>query len=803
MKNWRVNAEVLFEKIGLHIYTNPIIYLLSILFFTIILSLYLPNIKVDMSPEAALHTNDPVLIEYKQFLEKYGKDTNIIVAIKSDNIFSHDFLNTLIKLHNTLEEQVPAINQIKSLVNVRNIRGEDDNIIIEGLLDKWPQSDYELQQTKIQALSNPFYKHLYISENGKMTTIILETGAYSSEDEDEDEIFFKEEIEVQNIPISNNENYARIAKLNTIIQQFDSPNFKIYLTGPPIVLNELTQTMASNIKIFIILSFLIIILVLYLIFRRISGVLLPLSIVFLTLLLTFSFMALLQTPITVTSQIIPSFLIVVGISDSIHILTIFYKKLEHYQEKKKAIIEALGHSSLAITLTTLTTAVGLSAFALSDVAVISQLSVYTAIGVFIALILTIILLPALISILPIQEVILSNRKKQLTDDFLDHLFDRITIIVFHHANKIVYGFFIISAISVILSLQLRGSYYPLKWLSEDNTLRIATELIDKEMKGSVLLEILIKTNVQNKLYNSDFAYLVDNFITNSNQISADNYHPAKAISYTSIIKEINKALYGNDKTFYKIPKSDKLIAQELLLFDCSGQDDLNQFVDNLYSTARISILLPRSDAMDDIILIDQIKKHLITLFNPQYSIVFTGGIPLVSKVVVVVRNEFIFSYLMVYGLITVIMILLLGSIRIGLISMIPNIFPILLGLGYMVLYDIPMGIMTILIGTIAIGLSVDDTIHFMHHFKRNYEKTEDIEMSIRLTLKTTGRAILFTSLILTLGFIILVFASMQNIINFGMILSIIVIMALLADIILAPALMVLYYKKKSNASNTK
>ncbi len=795
MKNWRTNIEILFKKTGLHIYANPIAYLLFILSFSILIISYLPNIKVDMSPEAALHPNDPVLIEYEEFLQKYGSDTNIIVAIKSDNIFSHDFLNKLIKLHNILEEDVPAIDQIKSLVNVRNIRGEDDNVIIEGLLAKWPQSDHELRQTKIRALSNSFYKHLYISEDGDMTTIVLEASAYSSE-EDEFEIFFKEKSEAQSIPISNSENYARIVKLNTIIQQFDSPDFKIYVTGPPIVLNELTQTMASNIKIFIILSFLIIVFILYILFRRISGILLPLSIVFLTVLLTFSFMALFQTPITVTSQILPSFLIVVGISDSIHILTVFYKKLEQYQDKKRAIIEALGHSSLAITLTTFTTAIGLSAFTLSDVAVISQLSIYTTIGVIIALVLTIVLLPALIAILPIKNGTISNKEKPSTDDSLDYLFDRITIIVLHHAHKIVYGFLILSIISVIFSLQLRSSYFPLKWLSEDNTLRVATELIDKEMKGSVLLEILIKTNTENKLYSTDFAHLVDNFVTKGDQINADNYYPGKAIAYTDIVKEINKALHGNDQAFYHIPKSDQLIAQELLLFESSGQDDLNQFVDSSYSTARISILLPRSDAVDDIVLINKIEEHIKTLFSPQYSIVFTGGVPLVTKVVKVFMDEFISSYLIVYGVITIMMILLLGNFRIGLISMIPNIFPVLIGLGYMGLCDIPIGIMTILTGTIAIGLSVDDTIHFMHHFKRNYKKTEDIETSIRLTLRTTGRAILFTSIILTLGFIILVLASMQNIINFGMILSIIIIMAFLADIILAPALMVLYYTKQ-------
>jgi len=796
MKNWRTTIEIFFEKIGLHIYSNPLRYIFIILFFSILLFSYLPTIKVNMSPQASLHKTDPVLVEYKQFLEKYGGDTNIIIAIKSENIFSYDFLSRLKKLHHLLEDNVPSVNQVKSLVNARNIRGEKNEVIIEGLLDKWPQSKSELQQTRALALKNPFYKDLYISENGKMTSIILEASAYSPEKKDEYEIFFSKDNKTESPLISNEENHARITALNTIIEQFDSPDFKIYVTGPPIVLEEMTQSIKSNMKRFIILSFWVIILVLYMIFRRISGILLPLSIVILTVLLTFSFMAFFQTPITVTSQIFPTFLMVVGISDSIHILTIFYKKLGHYQDKKRAIIEALGHSGLAITLTTLTTAVALSAFALSDIAIISQLSVYTTIGVFIALFLTIVLLPALIAILPIKGNHISSSKEKPTDDLLDSLFDHMTIIISRHASKILYGFLILSFAGLILAFQLKISHFPLKWLPADNALRVSTALIDKEMKGSVSLEILIETNIQNKVNSADFAHLVEKFVANVNKIHIDNYHPGKAIAYTDIVKEINKALHNNDKDFYRVPESNQLIAQELLLFESSGQNDLNKFVDYAYSTARISIQLPRSDAVNYIIIIEKIKEYLATTFASQYSVVITGGAPLVGQVVLSIIDEALSNYVVAYGFIIVMMILLFGNIQIGLISMIPNIFPVLIGLGCMALLHIPIDVMTILIGTIAVGLSVDDTIHFMHNFKRYYDKTKDIEMSIRLTLQTAGRAMLFTSLILSLGFAVFTFASMQNIVNFGLILAIIAIMAVIADIILAPALMVIYYRKR-------
>jgi len=155
------------------------------------------------------------------------------------------------------------------------------------------------------------------------------------------------------------------------------------------------------------------------------------------------------------------------------------------------------------------------------------------------------------------------------------------------------------------------------------------------------------------------------------------------------------------------------------------------------------------------------------------------------------------SYAIALAVITILMILLIGGVRIGLLSMIPNIAPILLMLGVIGAFSLPMDLFTMMVASIAIGLAVDDTIHFMHNFRRYYETGGDPKEAVRQTLDTTGRAMLVTSIVLSLGFLIFAFATMSNLVNFGLLTAFTIIMALVSDYLLAPALMVLANKPRN------
>ena len=246
----------------------------------------------------------------------------------------------------------------------------------------------------------------------------------------------------------------------------------------------------------------------------------------------------------------------------------------------------------------------------------------------------------------------------------------------------------------------------------------------------------------------------------------------------------------NREAFYTIPQDEKLIAQEILLFENSGSDDLEDVVDSQFSKARFTIKVPFKDSIQYAKLIDIMDTHFTTRF-PEAKITLTGMMALLSQTITLAIQSMAKSYLIALVVITFLMIVLIGKFRIGLLSMVPNLTPILMTLAVIGLTPIKMDMFTMMVASIAIGLAVDDTIHFMHNFRRYYEQTGDPKLAVFKTLHTAGRAMLVTPIVLSTGFSIFAFATMNNLISFGVLTSFTILMALMADYFLAPALMVL------------
>jgi predicted RND superfamily exporter protein len=259
---------------------------------------------------------------------------------------------------------------------------------------------------------------------------------------------------------------------------------------------------------------------------------------------------------------------------------------------------------------------------------------------------------------------------------------------------------------------------------------------------------------------------------------------------TTILKEINQALNENRSAYYAIPQNRDLIAQEFLLFENSGSDDLEDVVDSQFSKARFTIKGPFKDAVKYNRFIDTVNRYFDENF-PEANITLTGLMVLLSRTVNNAIISMATSYIIALVVITVLMIILIGRFQIGLLSMVPNLAPILLMLGIIGATPLKMDLFTMMVASIAIGLAVDDTIHFMHNFRRYYEQSGDPKQAVYETLNTTGRAMLVTTIVLSIGFLIFVFASMNNLFAFGLLTAFTILMALVADYLVAPALMVL------------
>ncbi len=345
---------------------------------------------------------------------------------------------------------------------------------------------------------------------------------------------------------------------------------------------------------------------------------------------------------------------------------------------------------------------------------------------------------------------------------------------------------------------LRYSHNSLLWFPEGDSVRVATDFLNRELSGAGNFEILIDTHKENGIQDPEVLQRMENLRGVIQEISEQSdKRIGKTVSILEIIKETNQALNENRAEFYSIPDDPELIAQELLLFENGGSDDIGDFVDSQFSQARMSVSAKRVDAFDNITFMEEILARFQQTIGETGTVRITGLQPLMVATMKAVIFSLSRSYGLAFMMITPLMMLLIGSIRGGLISMVPNIAPILMTLGLMGWLDIPMDVFTLLIGCIAIGLAVDDTIHFIHCFQQNYGECGNPILSVQRTMETTGKALLFTSLVLATGFFIFMNSSMSNLFNFGLLTGFAISMAFLCDVLLTPALLVLASTAKS------
>jgi predicted RND superfamily exporter protein len=324
---------------------------------------------------------------------------------------------------------------------------------------------------------------------------------------------------------------------------------------------------------------------------------------------------------------------------------------------------------------------------------------------------------------------------------------------------------------------------------------VSTRTIDAKMGGSGSFEIVVDTGRENGLHEPAFMLALEQLHGSVPRIPLERAGVRKTLSLADILKEIHQALNENRSDHYAIPEDRQLIAQELLLFENSGSDDLEDFVDSRFSKARFTARVPWAPGRYYEEFLANLEDLAQATF-PEAKVQVTGMTSLIVVAAERLRRGMMRSYGLALMIITPLMMLLIGSLRGGLASMIPNLAPILCVMGGMGLVGIKLDVFTMLIGSIAIGLAVDDTIHFMHGFYRRFAETGDTRGSVRDTLATTGNALLTTSIVLSTGFIVFAFASMWNLVLFGVLTSLAIALAFLADVIVAPALVTLATRGK-------
>lgn len=799
--------DACFAALGRAIYRYRFVSIMAAVLLFVGLASQLNHLSIDTSNDAFYEINDPIRIEYNQFRKQFGKDDHIYIGFKPNEIFDSKFLKLLQQLQAEIENNVPHINKTTSLLNIRNTYGIEDELIVEEFIEIIPDSIEALKILKNKALENTFYQNYILSSDGLFTFIDIEPNSIIKQKSSSNQSLINRKVDrnsneynsikQSNLKYVSTEEYREITdKLGPILAKYQLQGLEIYVAGFPIVTDRLTRAIEKSLAELTPLSLLLNITFLILLFRYLSGVIYPMLVVILTIVSTLGVMAWLSIPLDLVTTILPTLISVVAIADSVHILLVFYKEFERNGgDKQLAIEHAMRQTGPAILMTSVTTAVGLYSFALADLAPVAHLGIAAPIAVFLAFLYSIILLPAMIAVFPIFKSRSGNSIATISDQLLDWLAGFTC-----RRYKTILGFGgIIFLVSIFGAAQLSLSHNSLNWLPKDDKVRMDTQQVDKAIGGSMPIEIIIDTQKKYGVYEPLFIQRLQDSANKIREYSIENVVIGKSIGLHTILKEVNRALHSNQDEYYRIPKSRELIAQELLLFEISAAEDLRKLVDDQYSRVRFTIMLPFTDALQIKPVLDKIKSHFISEF-PDCKISITGIAPMLVETMFNVISSMFKSYGFAFIGITALMILFIGQLRLGLVSMVPNFIPIIVVIGVMGWVGIPFDFSNMLVGSVVIGLVVDDTIHFMHNLKRHLAETGDIKMAVNLTLHSTGRAIFITSLVLASGMFVAMTSDLTSTADFGLLTGSAIVLALLADFFLVPALMFALYGNKKGLS---
>jgi uncharacterized protein len=788
--------ESMFAALATWVYAHRFSAVVTMLLLTMALAGQLPKLTIDTREESFFHADDPTLIAYNNFRDQFGQDDLFFIAMQPENGLTPAFFDTMNQLHTQLEASVPYLDEVTSLINGRVVRADGDTLIVENLIHRPPQTMDEHRRILELIDRYPLYENLLVSPDRSLAMILVRARAVLNPDEDDLMAGFAQEDtggrEVGNRYLSNDQNVEIDAVIRGIVDLYRGRGIDFYFAGNPVFVAELQRGLEKDLSLMIPLSFLLIIIFLAILFRRISGVVYPLITVLLSLLASLGIMAIWRIPISNAIMILPTFLIVVGIGDSVHILTIFYRNLQGGGDKQDAIVKAVAYAGLPVLMTSLTTAGGLLSFIWADVAIIAHLGYIAPVGVMLALFYTLILLPALIAIFPIKATRPIPEGKR---PIADRLFETIARTTTRRPMMVATGWAIVVVLAGVAASGVRFSHNAMAWLPEDSSVRIGTRLMDRKNGGTVMLEAIVDSGRENGLHDPGLLARMAEAGDEIPTLAAHHIRAGKVVSIVDVLKETNRALDQDVDAAYIVPGNRRLIAQELLLFESSGSDDLTQLADRTYRTGRLSILAPFTDAILYKDYVDKIKAYLKNQF-PNETVTLTGHMALFIGITKLFITSMAKSYLFAFLVITILMVVMIGRLRVGLMSMIANVVPIIMIFGIMGIAGIPLDLFTILIGSIVLGLVVDDTIHFLHHFRRAYATSGCVETAVRETLFSTGRAMVITSLVLCGGFIIYTTAYLSCYVYFGVLVGCTILFALAADLLLVPALLALIYGKQ-------
>jgi len=751
--------RILFKKSINLILDYPRWIITGVSVITLVMLVLANQLKMNFSIEQLFALNDPAVDKYFEFLDEFEREDNLILLLyECDDPFSFNNLKLNQELIQKFESII-GVHKVNSLSNLEIFTSGDDELL-RPVYPYIPQSIDSLKEAKNKILSSPLVQQTLISNDGSLASIAIEL----------DDVFNNHDLREKII-------YEIDLKQNTV-------DWTWHQAGIPILRTRYVQLMVSDTIRFLIPVALMIIILFTVIFRSWPALIIPMSIIIMVVIWTMGLMAALNIDFNIMTYIIPTLLFIIGIGDSVHFLVKYYGTLAVVKDKREALYQTIEKIGTAIFLTSITTSIGFGSLLRSNILIVRQFGTMTAAGVMFAFILTVTFLPAMVMLLKQTP---ANKLKSYTMGFRIKLLDNVVKIVRIYPKQIIIFTVVVTVICIFGSLQINPHNSLMDDLKPGTTLYDDMMLAEEKMGSILPLEIIVSIKEFNP---SDIKDIKDpEFLRNLDllqQYVSNIEDVGKMVSMTDYIKEFNRAMNDGNNEFYSIPQSRSAIAQTILIYG----NEFNSLVNFDYTKARISGRVKDIDSQRAAEITNDINNYIMNHIPDYMNVEITGTTFLALATNDHLVRNLTTSFMAAFVLITIVMIILFRSVPITLISIIPNIIPMLAMAAIMGYFDILLRPPTAMTFAVAFGIAVDDTIHFLIRYRMelpglgwHYRDAND------KTIMTTGLAMTTTTGILVAGFLILIFSSFRPTADFGLLAASTIFVALIIDLTFLPALL--------------
>lgn len=778
----------MWQRLGAWVIKNRVVLLIILVISTSIMGYFASQVKLSYEFSKAIPTDNAKYVAYQAFKQKFGDDGNLLViGIKTDKLFE---LNTF-KAYQTLQTNLKKISNVEDVLSIPtaiNLQKDEltEQLSTYKIFADSIASQADLDVAKANFLSLPFY------------TSILYNSATNA---------YLMGVRINKDTLNSSRRTLIIAEINTAVEAFEtSTKIETHLSGLPLIRTQIADKVKNEMKYFLIGSLLLSALILLLFFRSISTTLLSLTVVVFGVLWSVGLTHLFGYKISLLTALIPSLVVVIGVPNCIYFLNKYHTNyiqstIEDVNAKKiNALIDMVSKMGVVTLFCNITAAIGFAVFALTKSTILKEFGLVAGISIMIIFFISFILLPAVLSYLPAPK---AAQTKYLTNKWITTFLLKLESWVLNHKKTVYIATAAILAFAVVGIFKLKSVTYIVDDLPKTDKIYTDLKFFENNFNGVMPLEIVIDSKKPNGLRKPGVFEKIDSLA----QYIGTQKGLSKPLSLSEGFKFLYQGFSGGDSLAYSFPneaivsKSLAEIRKQLKAEDTAVKNSavtkmFLPFIDSTMQYTRISVSMADVGTKELPVILNGIETRTNELFDTtEHTIQLTG-----TSITFLEGSQFIInglkeSVFWAFLLIALCMLYLFKSVRILVCSLLPNIIPLIITAGVMGWVGVPLKPSTVLVFSVALGIAIDITIRFLVNYKQELTHyNNNVIETVKATIKNTGLSIVYTSLVLTAGFILFCLSGFGGTKALGWLTSLTLLVATITNLVLLPVLLITFKK---------